>query len=425
MAREPLDVLIVGGGPAGMAAACAAASCGRRVAVVDDNPSLGGQIWRGGEPQADSPKAAQWLQRARQSGVELHLSTQVIDRPQPGLLLADSGGEARELAYDKLILATGARERFVPFPGWTLPGVVGAGGLQSLVKAGSPVQGKRVAVAGSGPLLLAVAAYLKKHGAHVRLIAEQAPWTRLARFAAGLWRQPGKLIEGAGYKRRLAGVPYRTSCWPEAAEGDGKLAAVRFRAGEKTWSEPCDLLACGFGFVPNLELPVLLGCRIEGGAVQVDHCQETSVPGIYAAGETTGVGGVDLALVEGRIAGYAASGEPDRALRLGPARERGRRFARALDRAFALREELNRLAAAETIVCRCEDVTRARLEGHGSWRSAKLATRCGMGPCQGRVCGPAVELLFGWRHESVRPPVFPTALGNLAATESQPRQIEN
>ena len=413
------DVLIVGSGPAGMAAACCAARAGRHVAVVDDNPTPGGQIWRGGAAKSDTGQAAAWFRRVQAAKVEFLAQTQVVAQLGPGRLLGETTGGACELGYRKLILATGARERFLPFPGWTLPNVVGAGGLQSLVKSGLPVRDKKVAVAGSGPLLLAAAAYLRRHGADVRLIAEQAPWARLVRFGLRLLGSPGKLIQGAGYKLELLGVPYKAGCWPVAAEGDRCLESVTFRHGRKTRAMACDYLACGFGFVPNLELPLLLGCRIEDGAVWVDDWQETSTGGVYCAGESTGVGGVELALIEGRIAGYSAVDNRKEAARLFGSREKAWRFAHALDRAFSLRDELEHLATAETIICRCEDVSRARLEPYDCWRSAKLQTRCGMGPCQGRICGPAVEHLFGWTRESVRPPVFPVSLEALAGTPGE------
>lgn len=428
MARNRrFDVLVVGGGPAGIAAACAAARSGRRVAVVDDNPTLGGQAWRDGKAPLEDRRAAIWLQRFARAGADLIGGTTVVAQPRPGLLLAETDHDAIELVCEKLIVATGARERLLPFPGWTLPGVTGAGGLQSLVKGGLPIEGKRVAVAGSGPLLLAVAAYLQRRGAVVCLVAEQSSRQRLARFGRHLLGSPRKLIEGAGYAIRLLlkNVPYKTSCWPLAAEGDDKpsiasslssssLKSVAFRAGSRTWTEPCDYLACGFGLVASVELPLLLGCRVTNDVVMVDQWQETTVPGVYAAGETTGIGGLEAALVEGRIAGYAAVGRREEAARLFARREKTRRFAAALERAFALRDELKELATPETLVCRCEDVPRGQLQRHASWREAKLQTRCGMGACQGRVCGEATEFLFGWKPESVRPPLYPTRLETLA-----------
>jgi hypothetical protein len=148
--------------------------------------------------------------------------------------------------------------------------------------------------------------------------------------------------------------------------------------------------------------------------VRVDEYQGTSVPRVYCAGEPTGIGGLELSLTEGQVAGYAAIGRHEAARRLFPARERLRKFAHALNQAFALREELKALPEPETIVCRCEDVSLASLRAYDSWRAAKLQTRCGMGPCQGRICGTATEFLLGWGMDSVRPPVFPARVENLA-----------
>ena len=222
--RSSFDVLVVGAGPAGIAAASMAAECGRRVAVVDDNPAPGGQIWRG----AESGRAARWLQRLDRAGAVLISETSVIAQAERGVLLAESADKVRELAYDKLVLATGARERFLPFPGWTLPNVVGAGGLQALVKGGLPIAGKRVVVAGTGPLLLAVAAYLRKRGAIVPLIAEQASKNSLIAFGLYLGASPGKLAQAIRLKGRLLSTRYATGCWPVSAEGEEQLESVTY-----------------------------------------------------------------------------------------------------------------------------------------------------------------------------------------------------
>ena len=420
------EVLVVGAGPAGLAAAYRAASGGRRVTVADDNPHPGGQIWRGAERQPNAPEAAAWFEKVRAASVGFVAGARVFAQPSSGLLLAEATDGVYELGYTRLVLATGARERFLPFPGWTLPNVLGAGGLQALVKSGLPVEGKRVVVAGTGPLLLAVAAYLRGSGADVLLVAEQAPASRLFRFGLGLFKHPGKAFQGARLRGRLAGVPYLTGCWPVSAEGGDGLSAVTLRDGSRSRRVACDYLACGFHLVPNLELALLLGCEIERGRVRADDFQESSVRGVYCAGEATGIGGLELSLVEGEIAGHAAAGRREEARRLFPVRERHRRFAGALERAFELREELKTLPSDETVVCRCEDVTFGRLRAFDSWRGAKLLTRCGMGPCQGRVCGAALEFLSGWRPESVRPPVLPVRVGSLAeagagsAASSQP-----
>src|SRR5438876_2070682 len=184
MSREvsrQFDVLVVGGGPAGMAAAASAAEGGARVGLVDDNPTLGGQIWRGEAMNVESD-ASPWIDRLLAAGVEQLFATRVFDQPEQNALCGEGPDGYVDFKYRNLVLATGARERFLPFPGWTLPNVMGAGALQALVKSGLPIEGKRVVVAGSGPLLLAVAAYLQGKGAAVRLVVEQASASQVARF---------------------------------------------------------------------------------------------------------------------------------------------------------------------------------------------------------------------------------------------------
>ncbi len=398
------QIVIVGAGPAGMAAAVCASYGKAPVTVIDDNPSLGGQIWRGGD------SANPWFQRFAQCRARLLTAARVIDGDAAlQTVLVERDGTAEQISYTKLILATGARELFLPFPGWTLPGVLGVGGLQALVKSGLPVSGKRIVVAGSGPLLLAVAAYLQKHGAVVSLVAEQAPFGRIMKFGVGLIAHPGKLKQAAAlYPRR-----YLTSCWVEAAFGETQVTSVRLRCKEKVWEEPCDYLANAFGFVPNTELAALFGCEMTNGAVKVDSSQRTSLAHVYCAGEAAGLGGVDTALVEGQLAGYAATDQTAAAARLAAPWRKAKSFARNLDQAFQLRPQLRQLAKPETIICRCEDVSLARISSAHNWRSAKLHERCGMGPCQGRICGPAVQFILGWEPSSVRPPIFPTRLNNL------------
>ena len=353
------------------------------MAIVDDNPAAGGQIWRG-SALIDVPPSARFLSQTRVFDV------------RPGFILeTDSHGA---IEGSKIILATGARELFLPFPGWTEPGVFGAGGLQALVKHGLSVRGKRVVVAGSGPLLVAVAVTLRGQGARVVGIAEQAPLGRILPFLA---RYPAKLPQAIGLRLRLAGVPYWTGTWP-----------VRFAAGRVTLSNGrsivVDYLACGFGLAPNTEAAQLLGCRLDDGFVGVDSRQETTVPGVYCAGEPTGIGGLDKALEEGERAGAAATGQAVRR------RTRSGAFVRDLAAAFHLDPRLFDLAEPETVVCRCEDVAYGTLRPYREWREAKLQTRCGMGPCQGRICGPITGCLFGWTAGSVRPPLAPVGASVLA-----------
>jgi len=421
--NKQFDVLVIGGGPAGMAAATCAAESGCRVGIVDDNPNLGGQIWRR-ETASKASEASKWAERVLAAGVEVVAGTRVFHQPEPGVLHAEGPKGLCELRYGNLVLATGAREGFLPFPGWTLPNVLGAGGLQALVKCGLPISGKRIVVAGSGPLLIAVAAYLRQHGAEIVRICEQASWTSLARFGAALLGHSNKMKQGFDLRKALSGIPFLSSSWPVSAEGEGVLQAVNIRQASKIENISCDYLACGFHMLPNTELATLLGCQIQNDCVQVDDLQQTSISGVYCAGEPTGIGGVELSLVEGQVAGFASIGRIQCANELFSVRTRLRKFAAVLNRTFSLRAELKSLAGPKTIVCRCEDVTFDRLQRHNSWRAAKLQTRCGMGPCQGRVCGPATQFLFDWRLDSVRPPLFPTRFGNLAAAASNTEPVQ-
>jgi D-hydroxyproline dehydrogenase subunit alpha len=421
MTTRHSDVLVVGAGPAGIAAATAAARSGRKVTVLDDNAAAGGQIWREGvnasSHHADRAKERR-LAEFRQSGARFFAGRRVVDAARAGELATfaeQNGGVTERFSWKHLILATGARERFLPFPGWTLPGVFGAGGLQALVKGGFSVAGKRIAIVGSGPLLLAVAAHLQQDGGKIVVLAEQAPLRRLAGFGARLVLHPSKLIQGARYRTSLMGVRYRTGCWPVAAEGSSAVTGVRLTDGGRTWTVACDLIACGFHLVPNTELASLLGCELAGDSVVVDEYQRTSVERVFCVGEPTGIAGVDAALVQGEIAGLAANGEMAKADRLVRRRDAESAFGEGLNRAFALRAELASLCHDDTIVCRCEDVRFGQLQGQKNWTQAKLQTRCGMGPCQGRICGAAVETIFGWKNASMRPPLFPVPLSALCS----------
>ncbi|MDH0748291.1 NAD(P)/FAD-dependent oxidoreductase [Pseudomonas sp. GD03842] len=411
---DSVDLLIVGAGPAGMAAALAAAPSGMRIAILDDNPQPGGQIWRDGS-QARLPAQAIAMRAAlaRYPHVQVHSGTRVVALAGPRQVLLENAERGWVLKYDALILCTGARERLLPFPGWTLPGVTGAGGLQALIKGGLPVAGERVVIAGSGPLLLATAATASQHGAVVVRIAEQAALSAVSRFAAGLWRWPNKAAQAL----TLSSTRYRTSAYVIAAVGSDRLESVRIQAGTSVQEIPCDRLACGFGLVPNVEIAAALGCRIEQQAVAVDAWQTTSVAGLYAAGECTGFGGSELALIEGRIAGLVASGQKDEAQACWSQRQRWQRFADTLNRAFSLTPAVRHLAAADTLVCRCEDVPYSALAPHGDWTSAKLNTRCGMGACQGRICATAAQTLFGWEAPCPRPPFSPARIATLACLD--------
>ena len=417
LASRACDVAVVGAGPAGIAAAARAAESGARTLLLDEGLAPGGQIHRH-LPGSKPPEAARrWIERLARSGATVLAGASVFDVTRDGegfQLAAEIADGACLVTARRIVLATGARELFLPFPGWTLPGVMGAGGAQALLKSGASFTGRNAVVAGSGPLLLPVAASLARAGAEVALVAEQATAAALGRFGAGLVRFPGKLLEAARHRSAFFGTPYRAGSWIAEARGAGRLESVVVTNGRERYELACDLAAVGYGLVPNVEIARLVGCAVRGGAVEVDALQRASVAGVFCAGEPCGVAGLDVAIAECEIAGLAAAGRaeaPEGAL--ASARASGRRLAARMERAFRPRPELRALARPDTIVCRCEDAALSALTGCATAREAKLTARAGMGPCQGRVCGPALGFLFGWDSDTVRPPARPALLGHL------------
>lgn len=422
--HDTFDVAIVGAGPAGLAAAAAAAGQGRRVVLIDSQAQAGGQVWRNDVMHGYPAIAERGIKDALSSpGVTWLPQTQVIGVGDNQLLLQDAQ-RGYYVAFNALVITQGARELLLPFPGWTLPGVVGAGGLQALAKQGWSLKDKRVVIAGGGPLLLAAAHTARKHGAVVLGIHEQAAAPDVRRFATGLWRWPAKLAQAASLKAGLAGIPYRFGSVVTAAHGNvmtagyvnDRLTAVDIEGPHGDERVECDVLAAGFGLVPDVSLARQLGCGMRPDTlhaqVEVDANQCTTRPGIFAAGEACGIGGRDCARIEGQIAGLAAAGAavPSALLRK---RDHARAFAIHLHKHFALTQRVRTLARYDTLVCRCEDVPFGAIRRHADARSAKLATRCGMGTCQGRICGAALtELGHGARNAS-RPPLFPARLSTL------------
>ena len=410
------QVAVVGAGPAGIAAAYRAAQEGKLVALLDSAAEPGGQIWRHrtGAPSTSFPDVHGWVARAAHPNVKIIRGAEVVDAPAPGELTVAAVGATLRVRANAIVLATGARELFLPFPGWTLPNVLGAGGLQALAKNGFDVRGQRVVLAGSGPLLFPVAAYLAGHGARLRTVAEQAPPEVVRAFARSLWRDPSRLRQAMNFRAMFWRARYRTGCWVARADGDDRVREVTLTDGVRSWREPCDLLACGFGLVPNVEVAQLLGAPLSPAGIEVNGRQETRIAGVFAAGECTGIGGAPLAIAEGEIAGLAAAGARVIPPALADRREWERATAARVERAFALRSELRALAAPDTIVCRCEDVPHAAIAACGSAREAKLRTRAGMGACQGRVCGAAMRFLHGWDPPEPRVPAFPVPVDALA-----------
>ncbi|MGF6372644.1 NADPH-dependent 2,4-dienoyl-CoA reductase/sulfur reductase-like enzyme [Paraburkholderia sp. RAU6.4a] len=424
---QHFDIVVIGGGPAGLNAARAAAQAGATVAQIDDNPRAGGQVWRQG-PAYPPQAALQALLTALQSQQNFTYwpSTRVIaPLGAQGLLLESAEHGGVSITYDRLILATGARERLLPFPGWTLPGVTGAGALQALIKGGMPVRDERIVIAGSGPLLMAALATAREAGARVIAVVEQASAAEVTRFGVSLLREPAKLRQAISLTRGFAGLRYWTGSIVSEARGAQRVQQVTIRRGEREVTLDCDRVACGFGLLPNVTLAQALGCAInDAGEIVIDDGQRTSLECVYAAGECTGVGGAELAGAEGEIAGLVASGAASTqraalaALVAQSARWRG--FGARVAASFALGEAARTPPADATLLCRCEDVSVGEVRRCADWRDAKLQTRCGMGPCQGRICGAAASLYFGWPTAAARPPFSPAQIGTLMSAAEPP-----
>lgn len=405
------DIVIIGAGPAGLSAALAAAKTGKSIAIVDSNPHTGGQIWRQG-PVFPSVEIAQKInqQIAEADNIELITAAKVVAAPAPKQILLELAHGSMQLHYQRLIICTGAREVFIPFPGWTLPGVTGAGGLQALIKAGTPVNKQRVVIAGSGPLLLASADTAKKAGANVVYIAEQARQHKVLQFALRLLCWPAKFFQALS----LPFIRYRPDSYVIEALGTERLEAVRIQTKKGIIHVPCDRLACGYGLTPNTQLGQLFGCAVQQQKIVVNEQQLSSQADIFAAGECTGFGGSELSMIEGSIAGYAATDQVQEMHRAFAQRQRYQKFADLLQHSFALDERLKCLPQNETIFCRCEDVRFAEVAQCKSWIDAKLHSRCGMGACQGSTCATTAAYLFGWDIPPSRPPLLPSRAKTLA-----------
>jgi NADPH-dependent 2,4-dienoyl-CoA reductase/sulfur reductase-like enzyme len=458
---ERSRLVVVGAGPAGLAGALAAAARGIGVTLVDAADQAGGQFYRqpaaalgARRPQALHHQWRAWerlrdgLDRHRATGLITHLTDHHVwcaeRQPGPGHVTVHAlHGPAQEegvtVRADAVLLATGGYERVLPFPGWTLPGVVTAGGAQAMLKGGLVLPGRTAVVAGTGPLLLPVATGLAAAGARVAALVESADPAAVPRRMRALAARPDKLAEGAGYAARLLSHGVRT--WPRhtvvEAHGTERLTAVtvaalgrdgRIRPGSSRVI-PCDTLAVGHGMLPHTDLAETLGCTLSGTGVRVDDEQRTDVPGVWAAGETTGIGGAALALAEGHIAGrsiaarlHGSAPDPRRWAAAARARTRLRHFYAALDAVCEPPAGWAEQVTDDTLVCRCEEVTAGEVRtaagtlGARDLRSVKLLTRAGMGWCQGRMCAPAVAGLTGCPLPAGRRPFArPVPLGVLAA----------
>ena len=392
-------IAIIGAGPAGLSAAAAATRRGEEVIIIDSSSQLGGQYWRH-LPSArnDSHSLHYDFSKAQKLFDELlsqplltrYSNSQVWQAEKCGdefhLYILRNGVEEKVVA-DKVILATGAYDRTIPFPGWTFPGVMTPGAAQAMLKGHGVLVGKKVVIAGTGPFILPVATGLAESGAEIVGLFEFNNPFRWIFNLHGLLLNPSKIAEAFYYLKKLQKQRVKIEF------GKKVESATRSSTVVDGTEIECDVIAVGWGFAPDVTLAGILGAQLgvdsDGTViVKVDRRQETNIPGLFAAGESTGIGGSTLSMIEGRIAGGG---------RGGLSRWRAQVFANGLKKVYPVPSILTKNLPEETIICRCEEVTRGQIctsideLGAQSARTAKLFTRAGMGLCQGRVCGRNVS----------------------------------
>jgi D-hydroxyproline dehydrogenase subunit alpha len=470
MSSEQMDLVIVGGGPAGMNAAIEARRAGvKSVCILDEGVAPGGQIFRRYGPGfsvIDAHAAGHeyedgqaLIEEARTSGAEIRSSTVVWGIWDKRIAYVSDDTKSGTIDAKAIVIATGARDRPVAFSGWTLPGVFTAGAAKTLVAIQRVLPGKRILMAGSGPLALAFSAQLREYGANIVEVVEAAPRPRplaLARLAID--GDPAILRDAAKYRAQLffGRVPFSYSTIIARVEGHGEVERAVVAKVDRGWrilpgnerTIDVDTVLLGYGLESSSELSRLVGCqqhfsRNFGGWLPVkDDCMRTSVPGVFAAGDGSGVGGAKHAVEEGRIAGIMAARDlgviteseaARRAVKPFGRLRRMKRFLKTLNEIYAVGPGLYELATPDTIICRCEERTAAELDATigddiGDPNLLRALSRIGMGRCQGRNCSSHVAAAIARRTGraveeiapgTVRPPVKPVSVAAIAEERFQ------
>jgi thioredoxin reductase/bacterioferritin-associated ferredoxin len=458
--KDP-ELIIIGAGPGGIAAAIEAAKAGVSVKILDENAKPGGRIYgqlNNGFKLINPKFLGPDYEKGKALLAELKNIREKIDYLHDALVFGTfenremaihQGDTGERLRFNKLILATGAYDRPVPFPGWTLPGVLTAGGAQTLVKMQRVLPGKRILFAGTGPLQLVVANQILDGGGKIEAILEAGEINNWLKLLTGFSRNWGLLTDGLQYMRaiRKAGVPLLRKHIILEARGDGQVEEAVIAEVDKDWRAvedtrrvlKVDTICLGYGLVPSVELTRLIGCQHRyapdlGGWIPArNEDMETSVPGVFAVGDGAGVAGSAMAMFEGRIAGistaqslgYISSKE---------ARKRKKPYLSDLKKLGSLRDALDQisyprpglfeLANDDTIICRCEELTLGDIKsaigkGTTEMNELKRLTRMGMGRCQGRMCAPIVQEIIAGQTQTPaaeiaylnqRPPTKPVSI---------------
>ncbi|MEW6265712.1 MAG: NAD(P)/FAD-dependent oxidoreductase [Thermodesulfobacteriota bacterium] len=457
------QLAIIGAGPAGLAAALEASKAGLAVTILDENTKPGGQIFRqfeDGFSLTDPEMLGRDYRRGQEFLKEFEKIAHKIEYiPRAAVwgifdnrLAYQDGKKSAGLGFERLLIAAGAYDRPVPLPGWTLPGVMTAGGAQRIVKMNRILPGSKILLAGTGPMQLVLADQIIAAGGRIAAILEAGDINWLS-FLPGLWRQWDYLGDGLRYLRHLwqARVPLWRNHILLEARGDGHVEEALLAEVDRNWrpklhtrrAVKVDCVCLGYGLVPSVELTLLAGCdhqyepKLGGWVPRRNRFLETSVPGLYAAGDGSGVAGSKVALEEGRLVGIETAcslghlSDAEAQERLGVIQKRLKRLRRFCDLLYEIsrpRPGLYELARKDTIICRCEEITLAEIEealadNASNINEIKRMTRSGMGRCQGRMCGPALYELLSRKQGSQpeglgafqpRPPVKPVSLEVLA-----------
>jgi len=466
MPVENYEVVIIGGGPSGMSAASILAEHSVKTLLIDENGRLGGQLWRGSEESSGIFRIMNTSNNRidlsattgyRNGSLRIQSTACVLGIfPDKSLLLSTKADGIKEIKAQNIIFATGAREKVRPFKGWTLPEVMTVGGVQLLLKNHRVLAASEMLVNGAGPLIYLLSGDVLSHGGKISALLDRSSFMGVlgvTRMMRGQLSKFGQGLSSLSYMLKGKILPkYRTQI-VKAESKSGFVEATTRKVSpdgtiinDNSQRYKTQIIAVTNGFVGNVELAQIAGCKLDysldkgGWFVTVDSSMQTSVNGIFAAGEITGVAGGSKAMVEGQLAALSILYQSERISiselenkrkPLQVNRTRYQRFGAYLNRQWAIPNKEWDSIDDDTMICRCEDITLGKLRswikaGFTSTSVLKNATRCAMGNCQGRTCGPLIyDILAAYTPAentvpfSTRIPIKPVPLGDLAQMQAK------